>query len=145
MNKEFIPYEESLELKELGFDEPCFAYWDGDIIFVIDRNSKVIQKNSNYVGIFQGVISAPTFSQAFRFFREKYKLEASIQRMPPEIYGKSKGSIKNYLLYIWAENLNPRGQQTLHFDTYEEAELECLRKLIEIVKNDSNTASERKN
>jgi hypothetical protein len=27
MNKEFVPYEESLALKELGFDEPCLAHW----------------------------------------------------------------------------------------------------------------------
>jgi hypothetical protein len=77
----------------------------------------------------------PLYQQTFKFFRDKYKLEASIQRMPPEVYGKGKGDIKNYLVYIWAENLNPRGQTTLHFDTYEEAELECLKKLIEIVKN----------
>jgi hypothetical protein len=31
MKNEFIPYEQSLELKELGFDEPCFGkiYADG--------------------------------------------------------------------------------------------------------------------
>lgn len=28
MNKEFVPYEQALALKELGFDEPCFAYYD---------------------------------------------------------------------------------------------------------------------
>jgi hypothetical protein len=27
MKNEFIPYEHALELKELGFDEPCLAYW----------------------------------------------------------------------------------------------------------------------
>lgn len=27
MNELFVPYEESLELKELSFDEPCFAYY----------------------------------------------------------------------------------------------------------------------
>ncbi len=32
MNKEFIPYEQALALKELGFDEPCFGY------YVIDRD-----------------------------------------------------------------------------------------------------------
>jgi hypothetical protein len=26
MEKDFIPYEESLALKELGFDEPCFGW-----------------------------------------------------------------------------------------------------------------------
>ena len=27
MNKEFVLYPEALELKELGFDEPCFGYY----------------------------------------------------------------------------------------------------------------------
>jgi hypothetical protein len=28
MENEFIPYEQALALKELGFDEPCLAYYD---------------------------------------------------------------------------------------------------------------------
>jgi hypothetical protein len=28
MEKDFIPYEEALALKELGFDEPCFCNWE---------------------------------------------------------------------------------------------------------------------
>ena len=27
MEKQFIPYEQALELKELGFNEPCFAFY----------------------------------------------------------------------------------------------------------------------
>lgn len=27
MEKEFVPYQESLELKELGFNEPCFGVY----------------------------------------------------------------------------------------------------------------------
>ena len=27
IEKEFVPYEESLALKELGFNEPCFGYF----------------------------------------------------------------------------------------------------------------------
>jgi hypothetical protein len=27
MEKDFVPYEEALALKELGFDEPCFAVY----------------------------------------------------------------------------------------------------------------------
>jgi hypothetical protein len=49
MNKEFIPYEQALELKELGFDEPCIAIW-------IDT------------------IPLPLYQQVFRWFREKYDL-----------------------------------------------------------------------
>ena len=27
LDKEFVPHQESLELKELGFDEPCFGFY----------------------------------------------------------------------------------------------------------------------
>ena len=28
MEKEFVPYELALRMKALGFDEPCFGYYD---------------------------------------------------------------------------------------------------------------------
>ncbi len=28
MTKEFIPYQEALELKSIGFDEECFGYYN---------------------------------------------------------------------------------------------------------------------
>ena len=32
MEKEFVTYEIALELKQLGFDEPCFGYYvDGEL------------------------------------------------------------------------------------------------------------------
>ena len=33
MNKEFIPYEQALELKELGFNEVCLGYYNLDPYF----------------------------------------------------------------------------------------------------------------
>jgi hypothetical protein len=33
MSKEFIPYEQALELKELGFDEPCLAVYRGGSLY----------------------------------------------------------------------------------------------------------------
>ena len=37
MNKEFIPYEQTLALKELGFDEECLAIIDQNRIFTHKR------------------------------------------------------------------------------------------------------------
>jgi hypothetical protein len=36
MKNQFIPHELSLELKKLGFDEPCLGYYncDWDFVFV---------------------------------------------------------------------------------------------------------------
>ncbi len=131
----FCPYEQALKLKELEFDEECLAsYHNTKIIGYEKEYWLVLNEDSDQFLESTFICKAPLWQQAFDWFREKHNLEASIQRMPPEVYGKGKGDIKNYLLYIWAENLNPRGQQTLHFDTYEEAEFECLKKLIEIVK-----------
>jgi hypothetical protein len=100
MNKEFIPYEQALELKELGFDEPCMSSRDMN-------NDK-------------GLIQLPLYQQAFRWFREKYILDFGIDK----IYNGTD----NYHYHINLEWQFFEGN-------YEEAELECLKKLIEIVKN----------
>jgi len=91
---EFIPYEQALELKELGYDIPSISsehghVWEREILY----------------------------QQAFRWFREKYNLYHFIE---PD------GCIFNAVC-----------QHTLVrvCRTYEEAELACLKKLIEIVKN----------
>ena len=137
MESLFCPYDLALELKELGFNEGVLAQYrvDGYLCWGKDDcslGSDISDEDYKNNCFPEFGCRAALWQQAFRFFREKHNLEASIQRMPPEVYGKGKGDIKNYLLYIWAKNLNPRGQQTLHFDTYEEAEFECLVKLIEI-------------
>lgn len=31
MEKEFVPYAQSLQLRELGFDEPCFGFYKSEI------------------------------------------------------------------------------------------------------------------
>jgi hypothetical protein len=95
MNKEFIPYEQALELKELGFDEERFTYND---------NSKIFRA---------GVL----YQQAFRWFREKYKLHYHIE------YIGASNQYQWHIKHYWET-----------FDTYEEAELSCLKKLIEMVK-----------
>ena len=132
LEQEFIPYQEALELKELGFDKPCFCYYDeednaGRIYEYANCNRNVTggraRYNDNFLSVTNSQLdrygafsakdeggensfsrwTAPTFSQAFRWFREKYNLDGAI-------VGQQ-----------WRRN--------------EEAELACLRKLIEIVKS----------
>ena len=126
MIKEFIPYQESKDLKELGFDEPCFAYFDREDNQVLKFD--VCYENKN--------LSAPTFSQAFRWFREKNNLCG-------EVYTVNMGAI-DYTFQIrdlYSEDVKHdnfeayTGGYVGTFLTYEEAELACLIKLIEIVKN----------
>jgi hypothetical protein len=95
MEKDFIPYQEALELKQLGFDEECFRF-KNNISNIYEEKGWF---NWNQSELF---VSIPLYQQAFRFFREKYGLSIVI---------KLKAN-----------------------STYEEAELACVKKLIEIVK-----------
>ena len=121
MIKEFVPYELAVKLKELGFDEPCFGNWQ-DMKEETPWFSKSYADNQNqYYG---QLCSAPTFSQAFRWFREKYNMKPCFDWHPTEEY--------RYCIYY---SINTYFEQC-DFLTHEEAELACLRKLIELVKND---------
>jgi hypothetical protein len=114
MNKEFIPYEQALELKELGFDEPC--YYDYNFGGEITNKWSI------------GLIPAPLYQQAFRWFREKYNLICGVQYM-----GKNK--INWWDIYVVGHYNIHYEEMCMKHQSYEEAELECLKKLIEIVKN----------
>jgi len=108
ITKEFIPYEQSVLLKELGFDEPCFGLYHND------KTCYPTQCKSHEQ--FHGqVCSAPLRQQAFEFFRKKYNVH-----MYPTKYDETK----------WWVNWSTWTSKV--FDTYEEAELDCLKKLIEI-------------
>jgi hypothetical protein len=128
MNREFIPYKLALELKELGFDEYCFAWYDSE-----DQEILNYDNTRNSCEWLNGnACTAPTYSQAFRFFREKFGYNCFIPT-----------ALKDGKWYYFRENLNDRTNDsepefTPKFDTYEEAEKECLIKLIEIVKEGKN-------
>jgi hypothetical protein len=135
IEKEFVPYQPSLDMKELGFDEPCFAFYQIEYAEVIptmvDDNEQYkltgfrTCKNSE---IPEHYTSAPTFSQCFRWFREKYLLFGYPFPNDYQKYGYRIVEITSdenkELVYDWGTK-----------DSVEEAELACLRKLIEIVKS----------
>jgi hypothetical protein len=169
-NKDFTLYPESFELKQLGFDEPCFTFYqveyhENSPIMVDDNDQYRITgfrtcKNSEIPSHY---ISCPTYSQAFRWFREKYDLHVQIrkenyfQKRKYEYYhfDISKGeenditNQEDLLDEIFNEcsqdipgnHLNDEMYSKLIFEkefafkTYEEAELACIKELIKIVKN----------
>lgn len=124
MNKEFIPYEQALQLKELGFDEKCYRGYDkNEMLFYSE------QENGHELNYSVGMnVSAPLYQQAFRWFREKYGLYPTV--LPKQ---------KDLNLFYGGGIYNTNGQVAIsygsQYNTYEEAELECLKKLIEIAKN----------
>jgi hypothetical protein len=136
MEKEFVNYELSLRMKALGFDEPCFSYYEldgrlsdtpkesgddikyqGDCKFDNHQNTYLDEDES---------CSAPTWQQAFRWFREKYCLFTQPNRTVDK---------KGVWYYFSIET--KRTDVCKGSFSYEEAELACLKKLIDIVESKS--------
>jgi hypothetical protein len=128
LKNEFVPYQIALDLKSLGFDEPCLASWTyktkekiptlygcGALLFDIDG---LITNQTEDI-----ICSAPLYQQCWRWFREKYGLYFNIHRLQHKI-----GTKQEFMLII---NAPLRGG---YYETYEQAEFECLFRLIEIVK-----------
>jgi hypothetical protein len=141
MEKEFVSYEIAIALKELGFDEPClnrFYTKPQSKMFGVDEKSrhypikntskKLYTMGEHFVLNDSNVILAPTFSQAFRWFREEYYLPSCL-----EPYIQTKKDWEDELVYF-PKIYTLEGIITLELNVYEEAELDCLIKLIEIVK-----------
>ena len=137
MEKEFVPYELAVKLKKLGFDEPCFGYW-----YTAQEEYKKIDIQLATIDFLEGeedYILAPTFQQAFRWFREKHNLYSEINL---DSY-KEPYSLKITIKHLDETNTfvdkeyypYSNGIGDIDNKTYEEAEQECLKKLIEIVKN----------
>lgn len=127
MDKEFIPYEQALELRELDFNEECLAlYYVPTKGLHYGPTKELITQYTEDVRIV-----APTFSQAFRWFRENFSLDVTFRKME---YGLESNFTGYYFsIYRGNELIDIHGADK-KCKLYEEAELKCLKKLIEIVK-----------
>ena len=117
----FVPYQQSLELRELGFDEICLThYWGNDIL---NEAYGGWMKNSN-----TKYVMAPTWEQAFKWFRENYNLIGLVEG------GYDNG--KNIFTYVIWDGFKDNMIDE-YFDTYEEAQLKCLiqlKCLVQLIK-----------
>ena len=131
IEKEFVPYEEALALKELGFNKPCLAsyYHAGKRLDICE-----------YINHGEYTILAPTFSQAFRWLREKYWYTALILCDSFQIVMQlSTSKTLDSKTWEWKPIYIT---QTYHKEeglkSYDESELACLKQLIEIAKEKNN-------
>jgi len=148
MKNEFTPYDRSLKLKQLGFEDECMAYYEisvteveheedgtsgpfgwkkGEVSFekrfFVNNLKGVDHTNDNWV-----CVAAPTWRSAFNWFREKYGLSGLIEIGTQE-----------YSFIVFDEKTDSRKVTSSMNGTYEDVELACLDKLIEIVESKNKT------
>lgn len=112
--KDIVSFDQALELCSIGFNKSTFCHYtietrqlclsslDEDGLYMPDKD-----------------IAAPTKSQVFRWFREKYDYHHTIQHNKKYI-GIAHSSVVNFSID--------------EFNTYEEAENACIDQLILLAK-----------
>lgn len=119
----FVTYEQALKIKELGFNEPCMKEFHFQEL--LNNSTGEELRNSELTELYgeQDIISAPLWQQVFAWFREEY-----------EMYYTIEGSKKyGFAFCIYSENEDIEEEVSLAYQSYQEAQLACLDKLIKIV------------
>ena len=133
MTKEFAPYDRALKLNQLGFDERCFKYEDVKKICENHEQPGGCQLPNVHCGYPNCTIDRsieplgiPIWQQAFRWFREEYNQHSFIELV-------FEDEIRfDYVLYVNEDEDDCIDYGDGPFETYEDAELALLDKLIEI-------------
>ena len=141
MKDQFVTYEIALKLKELGFDEECFAYYL-DKKFYLERLGK-IKNNKQLILSYKkhttNHISAPLWQQTMNWFREEMLIEILI--LPQDKSGCAPTPL--YFIAIWSyegEQITELFNSTaklnlLHYGEYREAREQAILKAIALCQN----------
>lgn len=125
---EFVPYTQAVEMRDLGFNEPCWRVGNpnGHIIwkwFEVDSETVTVDAqqvlNTKYGPDW---VEIPTHQQCFNWFRKQYGLHS-------DIISQQRPNNFTYAFKVIGTEIFFDG-----YDTYEAAELACLKTLIEIAK-----------
>ena len=128
MEKEFVTVGLALRLKALRFDWKCFAASPktSEVFEIVDPEDWNEKIHGDLL------VKRPTFSQAFRWLRDEYDLWGCIQKYP------TSENPKRCYYELRGDNINtdndesPNSYMSGWFDSYDDAELACLTKMLDI-------------
>ena len=117
MKKEFLKYDLEVKLVELGFNEKTFDVHSD----IVTSGFKIVKKPTPRI----------LFQQAFRFCREQLLLDSCII---PYWFIDGEYKVKKYTYSIEPSNRFDEyfDCDSDEYDTYKDAEIACLVKLIEL-------------
>lgn len=137
MKNQFVTYEIALKLKELGFDEECFAYWygEGDLIYCNSSSNGVYPFKTQRDD--DDSATAPLWQQVEQWFRVKYNICVVIQCVNWRLGKQFEG----YLCKFQTKEMIDKGDYSKYiylsdlFITYEETREYIILKAIELCQN----------
>ena len=146
MKNQFVAFEIALILKELGFDEECFAFYNP----TIQQFYGLVNEKTLHYPEFGGesdnwnkkdhLISAPLWQQVTAWFRDKYKISIEINLIDNciDFYYEYSIVCSPNRQYYDGEMLDQAEilYNDLKFKSYEEAREAAIRKVLKILKNE---------
>ena len=134
MKEQFVTYEIALKLKELGFDEICFAHYsDGDLITktAILKSSTMQyyqQNNINPSNQYKDKkCTAPLWQQVIDWLRESKNIVMEVW------YDNTQNDGFSWLYEIYINNKEHEHNGS-YYDSFYEAREAAILKAIEIIK-----------
>lgn len=126
-NEDFVTYEQSVKLKELGFGWECSAYYYMDSK---EFRGNISPDNHNYRS--EIVASAPTHSQAQKWLREVKNIIIIVEPM----YAKNRFAF-NYAIFTFKDKPITLEQSYKACINYEQALSAGIDKALEILKTEN--------
>lgn len=137
-NSDYLNYKLSCELKELGFNYPCYrAYDDCEMLYYSSTsNGNILNSNLS------SAVAAPLYQQCFKFMRNKYGFYV---HSSPELYFTGINFNWQILWYLpkneWTDRNCNDGTYFYgdngEYPTQEAADIAMIEKMIELVKSNN--------
>lgn len=132
MKKKFVPHQQSLELKELGFDDPCVGYYNHNKQLMRyfnpdeDWNSLENQtlKNSQITMI--DFVTSPLWQDAFNFLWWKFNYYAEFFVDDNKTFG--------YMITTFIDEKRVDSDIVRKFKTENECKKDCIINIINKIK-----------
>ena len=134
INKEFVKFKEAKTLRELGFNEKSYAYFDrnNNIQFLYNGFPEKFSDKRMGVADSQtcGYTSAPLYQQVFKWFQKEHKLHSFVDIYPT----KEQPERCWYMIRFMDREKSEEDYMSGWFEDQDKAEASCVKKLIQIVK-----------
>lgn len=136
IEREFVPYELAMELKNLGFNEPGFGFYFGALKRGTDEPIKCLAiDKTRFQAQYAGQeCTAPLWQQAFDWLRKERGIMYIVDDITVSASDTTGYRFRYYAWKFTDDECFAIDKSILGFLTYEEARLECLKEIIEFVK-----------
>ena len=137
----FVPYDLALRLKNIGFNEECFATYFTVGAWQIDCTEGALNLNNNVAGEY--TILAPLWQDAFDWLHDEHHLLAQISRIAQGSYHAIIQSTTDEYLELLREFDSICIDEVTDVYTYKDARLQTLTKMIEKVEAQTHHAEQQ--